>query len=289
MRILLVGAQGQVGSAISRVFANTDLVALAKQELDITEPHSINAVCSIYQPKLIINAAAYTSVDKAESESESAFNINHEGALNLAKTCHALQIPLIHLSTDYVFDGTKNNPYHEEDIPNPNGVYALSKWQGEEAIRVTCPQHIILRVSWVFGREGHNFVKTILKLAQTRDTLNIVADQYGAPTYADDIARALLDITQQLSVNPCWGTYHFCNLPATTWYEFACAIVGIARSYTTLKVTQINPILTKDYPTPAKRPSNSRLACDKIRDVFHVTCADWQGGLHETVRTYLNV
>ncbi|MDX2164825.1 MAG: dTDP-4-dehydrorhamnose reductase [Gammaproteobacteria bacterium] len=266
MKILVTGAKGQVGSEIIKRLPNC--VAYDRDELDITDIKQIRNKIQEHMPNVVINCAAYTAVDKAESESDLAFLINKTGPENLAKVCEENKIFLMHLSTDYIFDGTKNAPYVETDQANPQSVYGESKWQGEEAVRKYCKNYLILRVSWVFGEYGHNFVKTMLRLAKEKTELKIVSDQVGCPTYAGDIADVLLSISK----NPKIGTYHYCGKPVTNWYEFAKVI---------LKDKDINiiPIKTTDYPTLAKRPQNSVLNCDLFTRTFNIGLSEWQNGL----------
>lgn len=283
--ILLTGAGGQVGFEINRLAAEqrVDLIGLSRQILDIGDSQAVDQTISRYRPGLVINAGAYTAVDKAEAERESAFRANRQGPAHLADACHRHQIPLIHLSTDYVFDGSKSGAYLEDDAAAPTGVYGQSKWEGEEEVRSRLPQHLIIRVSWVFGPHGHNFVKTMVRLAAERDSLQVVADQRGCPTSATDIARTLLLLA--MSFDPArpdtpWGTYHYCGQPATTWHEFAEAIVQTATTMNLLnRVIPVHPIATHEYPTPAKRPANSVLDCRKIRRNLAVEQPDWHDGL----------
>lgn len=288
MKILLAGAAGQVGQAIVAAFqqySQHQLIACTRAELDITDLAALHIAVHQYRPDMLINAAAYTAVDKAEQEPELAFAINALGAENLAKVCQALAIPFVHLSTDYVFDGIKTQAYVETDATNPQGVYGMSKWQGEQAIRALWPQHYIVRVSWVFGVHGHNFVKTMLRLAAERDELRVVADQYGAPTSAASIAACLGSMLPFIEQRQHCGTYHYTNQPVTTWYDFATEIIGQARARTPLKVQSLTAIASEDYPTPAKRPANSALNSDKIQQQFGVSSPAWQEELHTVLTT----
>lgn len=286
MKILLTGAAGQVGQAIVAAFQHYpqhQLIACTRTELDITDLAALHMAVHQYRPDVLINAAAYTAVDKAEQEPELAFAINALAAENLAKVCQSLAIPLVHLSTDYVFDGTKAQAYVETDVANPQGVYGVSKWQGEQAIRALCPQHYIVRVSWVFGVHGHNFVKTMLRLAAERTELRVVADQHGAPTSAASIAACLASMLPFIEQRQHCGTYHYTNQPVTTWYDFATEIIRQARALTPLQVQTLSAIGSEDYPTPAKRPANSALNSDKIQQQFGVSSPAWQ----EELRTLL--
>ncbi len=291
MKLLLVGAKGQVGQevALRAMTAGHRLLALDYAELDITDPQAVERTVSEYGPEAIINAAAYTAVDKAEQEPAPAFAVNRDGPAYLAANCARLGIPLLHISTDYIFDGGKPAPYLEDDPAAPLGVYGLSKWEGEQAVRRALSNHIILRVSWLFGIHGHNFVKTILRLARERDELRVVADQQGCPTYAGDIAAVLLALVDRIATarDLAWGTYHYCGTPATTWCDFARSIVELAGAYQALKVSEIVPITSADYPTPAARPANSVLDCSRFRECFGIEPHSWRRGL-ETMLKSLN-
>ena len=274
--ILITGAGGQVAEALSSMDSTIDRINLSRQDLDITDTSAVKTKLNNIEPMLVINAAAYTAVDKAESEAEVAFAVNEMGCKNLAQACAELEIPLFHVSTDYVYDGTKGSPYVESDEPMPRSVYGLSKLAGERALEQACPRHIILRTSWLFSETGNNFVKTMLRLASERTELNIVSDQRGCPTSANSIAGALLLLAEQY-VNEGslpWGTYHFSNRPGTTWFDFAKEVfhqAGLDDRIT------INPIPTTEYPTPATRPENSILDCSKFFKNFpYIEQADWR-------------
>ncbi len=283
--ILLTGAGGQVGFELKRLAAEKSipLIGLTRQQLDIGDEQAVHRIIHQHQPALVINGAAYTAVDKAEQDRESAFRANRLGPANLATACHRHQIPLIHLSTDFVFDGGKTEAYQEDDPVAPLGAYGQSKWEGEEEVRTRLAQHLIIRVSWVFGPHGHNFVKTIMRLAAERDSLRVVADQRGCPTSATDIACALLALATDYDKADCdtvWGTYHFCGSPPSTWHSFAESIVQAAWTMGLLDHTiPVHPIGTDQYPTPAQRPANSILDCRKIRQTFALEQPDWHEGL----------
>ncbi|MEH6457481.1 MAG: dTDP-4-dehydrorhamnose reductase [Cocleimonas sp.] len=284
MKILITGKNGQVGSCLVDLLeAQTELsfLALDREELDITDPIQVNKKVIEFQPNIIINAAAYTAVDKAEQECELANAINRYGPQNLAHAANKVNAAIIHISTDYVFDGDSAESYNELDVTAPQGQYGRSKLAGEQAVAQACPKHVILRTAWVFGEHGNNFVKTMLRLAKTRDSLGVVADQFGGPTYAGDIANAILTISNQIAHdNHAYGIYHFSGFPHVSWHTFAEKIFEIALGQDILaKPIKVNPITTLDYPTPAKRPANSRLNCDKIHNAFGIKQSDWQAAL----------
>ena len=283
MRILITGARGQIGQELLYSAPNGWQVhGLSSSELDITDAQQVLSVVQLLQPQLIINTAAYTAVDQAESDRQRADAVNHLGAENIAKAAHSLGCPLLHLSTDYVFSGEHKQPYTEHDTAAPCSVYAVSKWLGEQAVREYCPQHIILRTSWVFGMHGNNFVKTILRLGQERDALSIVSDQVGGPTSARSIAQVLWQIAQQYQSKHSytWGTYHFSGAPTCSWYAFAGEIFKQA---TELKLIKRSPVLTpissSDYPTAAQRPAYSVLDNTKINQQLNMTQSDWTSEL----------
>jgi dTDP-4-dehydrorhamnose reductase len=287
--VLLVGAKGQVGHEVVRLAQERQIVltALDRMQLDITDAEAVNKVVTELRPGLLINTAAYTAVDLAENEKLLAMAVNRDGPANLAAACVKNNTPLIHLSTDYVFDGHNKEPYREDDPANPTGIYGLSKWEGEMALRERLTKHLILRVSWVFGVHGNNFVKTILRLCREKDELGVVADQHGCPTAAVHIAQALLTLAARIIVGEGipWGTYHYCGRPATTWAGFAEEIIKQARAEGMIDhPVTIRPIRTSDYPTPARRPENSVLGCGKIADAFGVSAGSWQEGLRDMLQ-----
>ncbi|MCI0507728.1 MAG: dTDP-4-dehydrorhamnose reductase [Gammaproteobacteria bacterium] len=286
MKILVLGANGQVGRELPEAvrlsnMKDIEVIALDRHALDITRQAAVQQSITETQPSLVINAAAYTAVDKSEQEPAIAFAVNRDAPGYIAKACANDGIPLLHISTDYVFDGEKPGSYGEDDDVNPLGIYGQSKWEGEEAIRRNLEQYIILRTSWVFGVYGKNFVYTMINLARQREELSVVHDQHGCPTPARAIAITLLDISRKIADGGFneWGTYHYCGQPATNWHHFAGAIINASQDKFAFKVKHINPISTREYPTPAKRPKNSVLNCDKIRNVFGIEQADWSDGL----------
>jgi dTDP-4-dehydrorhamnose reductase len=291
MRILITGSNGQVGFCLVKLLEKKkwDFLALDKSQLDITNLQAVEQIILAYKPDVVINAAAYTAVDKAESDLENVYKINSDGVRNLAVASNKISAAIFHISTDYVFSGEAPEPYVEDDIIAPLGAYGLSKLKGEQEAISNNPKHIILRTAWVFGEHGNNFVKTMIRLGRDREQLNIVGDQFGGPTYAGDISSALLKIAQQYeqSKNLSWGVYHFSGHPYVSWFEFAESIFsevdqqGIYNKHIPL----LKAITTADYPTPARRPSNSRLNCSKIQENFNINMSDWKKAL-KNIRTY---
>lgn len=273
MKALILGARGQVGTDIvlTAPLYNIQALAYGSKELDVTDLEALERVVHQLQPDIIINASAYTAVDKAESESEQAYLVNHTGAENIGKVAKKSGAPVLHISTDYVYAGDKETAYIETDRTAPLGVYGASKLAGEEALSRVCPESLILRTAWVYGCHGNNFVKTMLRLAAQRDELSVVSDQYGCPTYSADIAHTLLKIVKhyQRTGNLAWGVYHYSGSDPVSWYDFANQIFTLAKQQGLLsKVPNVKPIVTDEYPTPAKRPHNSRLDCGKILSNF---------------------
>jgi dTDP-4-dehydrorhamnose reductase len=285
IKILVTGASGQLGHCLVEQLSNIDNITLKaydREALDITNQQAVSDAISSFKPDFIVNGAAHTAVDKAESEPERAYAINEQGPSNLAKSAQAVNATLIHVSTDYVFDGTKQSPYCEIDIPNPQGIYGKSKLAGELAVAKYCTKYIILRTAWVFGENGNNFVKTMLKLGSTRSELGIIGDQFGGPTYAGDIAAAIIIITKHIEVNSVCpsGVYHYSGTPHVSWYQFATKIFENAKVNNTLSsVPIVNKIKAVEYPLPAPRPSNSRLNCELIDSIFSIKPSDWRQAL----------
>ena len=290
--ILVTGATGQLGSELQRRAARFNVMAegLPSAQLDITDAQAVREAVLRSGAGVVVNAAAYTAVDKAESESARAYAVNRDGTSHLAAACAEANIPFIHVSTDYVFDGTKVTPYTEDDRVHPVSVYGASKEAGEQALRNAWPRHIILRTAWVYSVFGNNFVKTMLRLARERDSLRVVADQRGCPTAAGDLAEAILHIAQRIKAGDelAWGTYHYCGAGSTTWHGFAEAIVQLAAPALGRSVPVI-PITTADYPTSAKRPANSVLDCSKIRTLLGIEPRPWRESLKEVIAELLDV
>lgn len=282
---LVLGANGQVGRALQSVLASRDDVTFwTRDQADLAQPQALKAALQQMQPTAIINAAAYTAVDKAEQEVTLAMAVNAESVAVLAAYCAARKIPLVHFSTDYVFDGSGEMPWREDDRPAPINAYGRSKLAGEQAIVASGCNYLIFRTSWVYDESGHNFVNTMLRLGCERELLNVVADQIGAPSYARHLAQAAVRcLTHSLQVTAFpKGIYHLCNAGETSWHGFAETIFDRARALGwPITITGLHAISTADYPTPAKRPHNSRLSTAKLHDQFSLTMPDWQDALAE--------
>jgi dTDP-4-dehydrorhamnose reductase len=282
MKILLTGKDGQVGIALHKKLASIgEVIATNRNELDLENSDAIRIFIEKIKPDMIINAAAYTDVDKAETEIELARKVNAEAPKVLAEKASELNIPIIHFSTDYVFDGLKKEPYLETDQINPQSVYGETKWKGEEGVR-NHKKHIILRTSWVFSSRGENFLKTILKLIQEKSSLNIVSDQKGTPTSTDAIADVTYKIVETILNKhnfKDFGTYHLTLDGETNWYQYACFITDEAIRLglkTTMTSQDIKPISSHEHPTVAKRPMNSRFNATKIKNTFMLEFQDWK-------------
>ena len=297
MKILVLGANGQVGSELSAQIDNVlaadrnrfTVIFAGRSTVDVSDLDALRDFLGCHDPNWIINATAYTSVDSAESEVSQAYSVNEHAVRVLAHYCATNDANLIHISTDYVFDGSGELPFYEDSEVAPLGVYGASKLAGEEVVRATLERHIILRTAWVFGASGGNFVKTMLRLAETRSELGVVGDQYGAPTSAKGIAKAIAIILSQMSeaesLDERWGTYHYTGKPFVSWAEFAREIFLRANQLTIISTTPtVSAIATEQYPTPAKRPHNSRLDCSKIKETFGIEPDDW----HESLEEMLN-
>jgi dTDP-4-dehydrorhamnose reductase len=294
MKILLTGKEGQVGFALHKKLASLgQVVATNRQELDLGNPEAIKTFIDKIKPDIIINPAAYTQVDKAESEKLLAHQINAIAPQVLAERASELHIPIIHFSTDYVFDGLKHEPYLETDQANPQSVYGQSKWEGEEAVRQHT-KHIILRTSWVYGSHGQNFLKTILKLTQEKSSLNVVSDQMGTPTSSDVLADVTFSVVKAISNNPSFkdfGTYHVTSMGDTDWFHYACFILDEAKRLglqTLMTSKDIKPISSDAYPTLAKRPMNSRLDTTKIKKTFMLELPHWKEEVKKVLKEIIH-
>ncbi len=289
--ILITGANGQVGFELQRSLAPSGgVVALARAQMDLANEADILAALREHKPQIIVNPAAYTAVDRAESDAEQAMAVNAVAPGIMARWAADNGAWLVHYSTDYVFDGTKPDPYVEEDAANPQSVYGESKWLGEEAVRAAGAPHVILRTSWVYGHHGNNFLKTILRLAQEKNSLNVVADQIGAPTSAALIADVTHTIVERLAGSKVRddlsGTYHLSARGSTSWHGYAAHIVRQASAgnfKVMLALDALKPISTSEYPTPAKRPANSRLDCTRLMDRFDIALPAWEVGVSDVV------
>jgi dTDP-4-dehydrorhamnose reductase len=286
VRLLIFGGRGQLGQELATLCEKNDLAAMlcARSECDITDTDRVVSAYKTATPSVVINAAAYTNVDRAEAEPELAFQVNRDGPKVLAEVSAAQKIPLIHVSTDFVFDGTKAQAYLESDTVAPLGVYGLSKEAGEVEVRSIHEHHIIVRTGWVYGRFGRNFLKTMLDLSATRDGWGVVSDQVGTPTAASDLAGALLVAAEKASKNDAdWGTYHFAGPTEATWYELAKGIV-FAQSEITGRSPSVSAISSESYLSAARRPLNSRLNSDLFAARFGKRGGSWQDRVPEIVR-----
>lgn len=281
MRILLLGQHGQLSHELqSSLSGQAELLVLGSAQLDLSQPQQIRQQVRALKPDLMINAAAHTAVDQAESEPELAFAINATAPGILAEEAADLGAPLLHYSTDYVFDGRKSSPYNEDDEPNPLSVYGRSKLAGEQAIAAVGGAHLILRTSWVYSRHGRNFLLTMQRLLQERDSLNVVSDQIGAPTWAGSIAQASVQLIKhwQEGRSGPWGIYHLTALGETSWFGFASAIAAQLQAQGK-PVAALQAIPSSAYPTPAQRPLNSRLDCARLQRDWQIQLPDWQTAL----------
>lgn len=290
-KLLLLGANGQVGHALQLALRAPsapafELKTITRNELDLGDLLAAQALVLKFKPDWIVNAAAYTAVDKAEAEPELAHIVNADLPKVLAQAAHEVGAALVHYSTDYVFDGHATNAYTETDNVNPQSVYGQSKWAGEQGVRLHCARHLLLRTCWVFGTHGGNFLKTMLRLAQQKTVLRVVADQWGAPTSAELIAHTTLALIRQATRQPLWGTYHLSARGRTNWHAYASAAIASAQQLgltTMLDVGDIEAIPAADYPTPAPRPSNSCLSTDKLATQLGHALPIWQDGMHNTL------
>lgn len=294
-RLLITGSQGQIGTMLLqrlKADAHYKVFAFNRTELDVTDKGAVMQCVTTVKPDAIINAAAYTSVDRAEIETERAMQVNAEGVKYLAQAAKQQGALFVHLSTDYVFGGDSDIPYTEQDNPLPLTQYGRSKCLGEQAIMAENPAYIILRASWVFGEYGQNFVKTMLRLGAEHSHLNVVNDQVGGPTYAGDIADAIAVILRRYFDEGSQikrGIYHFTGMPYVSWHEFAQAIFTEAVAQGVLpQAPTVNAIPSAAYPTPAQRPASSRLALDKIAKDFGIAPSDWQVALKQVISDYKN-
>ena len=279
MRLAVTGKNGQVVSALQALAGpDLEIVALGRPELDLARPDTVFKALRDAKPDVVVSAAAYTAVDKAESEPDIAFAVNRDGAKAVARAANDIGVPVIHISTDYVFDGTKTTAYVENDPTGPASVYGRSKLEGEHAVSENTENYAILRTAWVYSEYGSNFVKTMLRLSESRDEVNVVADQFGCPTSANDIAVAIVLIARKLATDPAphlRGVFHMSGTGETNWAGFAKQIFEFSAENGG-KSMIVNDITTAQYPTPARRPANSRLDCSKLEEVYGIRLPEWQ-------------
>jgi dTDP-4-dehydrorhamnose reductase len=291
MKILITGGEGQLGTELiaqSKAYG-IEILAPTMVEMDLTHPSNVDRFWNDFQPAAVINAAAYTAVDRAESEPELAFAVNAEAPAYIARRCSREGIPLIHISTDYVFDGRKGSPYLEDDPLAPLGVYGRSKADGESAVRSALDRHLIIRTAWLYSAHGANFVKTVMRLAAQRDELRVVDDQVGSPTHAQDLAGAILSIAGRIDAKGAfpWGTYHYCGNGVTSWYGLARQVIELLVAAGRMASFRLTPISTAEYPTPARRPAYSVLDCRRIEAAFGITRPPWQTSVAQAVHRLL--
>lgn len=294
MTILLIGKDGQLGQELqTHLSESNDIKAVGRETLDLSATDQIRQIIHELQPNVIVNAAAYTAVDKAETDIELANTINGTAPTVMAEAAQSCGATLIHVSTDYVFDGTKNTPYLEDDPTNPLGAYGQSKLLGEQGVRERCDRHLILRTAWVYGAGGKgNFVKTMLRLGKDRDELRVVVDQVGTPTWTGHLADVIVQIISKLNATTDkahfpFGTYHVTNSGAISWYDFAIAIFEEAACLNVpLKIKRVVPITTAEYPTPTKRPAYSVLSHQKITSLLDASPPHWRKDLRQMLKAY---
>ncbi|TGQ66907.1 MAG: dTDP-4-dehydrorhamnose reductase [Mesorhizobium sp.] len=293
MRLLVTGREGQVATSLLEAgqrHADVDVIAIGRPELDLAKPETVIDAIAAGKPDIVVSAAAYTAVDQAEDEPDQAFAVNAAGAGKVAQAAARLGVPVIHLSTDYVFDGTKRDAYLETDQTAPRSVYGASKLAGEEAVAAANPRHLILRTAWVYSPFGKNFVKTMLRLAADRDEISVVADQWGNPTSALDIADAVLHAAARLHGGrdfTAFGTYHLAGTGETNWSGLARHVLAASQANDG-PWARVRDIATQDYPTKARRPANSRLSSAKFTTRFGWTAPDWRNSTEQVVRRILS-
>jgi dTDP-4-dehydrorhamnose reductase len=295
-RILLTGKNGQLGFELQRSLSPlAEIFSVGHKDGDLSNERTLRTLIQQIRPDIIVNAAAYTAVDKAESEPEIANAVNHHALKIIGEEAQKLSTPVIHYSTDYVFNGTKKTPYVETDAADPQGVYGQTKLAGELALAKACSKHIIFRTSWVLGTYGNNFAKTMLRLATTKENLNVVADQFGAPTtsalLADTSAHVVARMLRADAAEVPFGVYHLSASGRTNWHEYAKYVIAIAHEYgksLTLPTENIKAITTAEYPTPAKRPKNSSMNTDKFQNTFGLILPNWQIGVRHVLQQVLS-
>jgi dTDP-4-dehydrorhamnose reductase len=292
MRIAVTGKQGQVAQSLAEIGPGrgVEIVLVGRPELDLQDASTVHNAIAGARPDVIVSAAAYTAVDKAESEREAAFAVNAAGAEAVAKAASRLGVPVIHLSTDYVFDGLLDRPYSEDDKVGPASVYGASKLEGERLVSSATPDHLILRTAWVYSPFGNNFVKTMLRLGETRAELGVVSDQFGCPTSALDIAQAVIAAAQRVASDPSpdlRGVFHLTGSGQASWADFAEHVFNSAEAAGRAPVN-VNRITTADYPTPARRPTNSRLSGERLQQQYGIRLPEWRGSTDIVVKRLLS-
>jgi dTDP-4-dehydrorhamnose reductase len=294
VRLFVIGTEGQVARSLCELAINTPnstILCSARPNVDLLRPASIERTLSSFAPDLVINPAAYTAVDRAETEPEIAFATNRDGAGNVAAAAARIGVPIIHLSTDYVFDGKKNGPYLETDSVAPQGIYGKSKLEGELSVAAANERHIVLRTSWIYAPFGNNFVRTMLRLSRERDKLTVVDDQIGCPTFAPDLAFAIVEIARKVLSNH-WdkrfaGITHICGPDEVSWFAFARKIMQLSKEISGHSV-EVEAIPTTSYPTAALRPKNSRLCCDRLASIFDVRMPPLESSLEKCMKRLLS-
>jgi len=287
MKILITGAGGQLGHETQRMLQNkgVNIIGIGRKDVDFSQPQQVAAYIASHRADWVINCAAYTQVDKAEDDAELAFRVNRDSAKAVAEGVQSYAGRLLHISTDFIFDGEQSHPYRENDTAHPLGVYGQSKWEGEQAVQKILPDATILRTAWVYGAHGNNFIKTILRLACEREELGIIDEQVGSPSWTFDISQAMYALIEK----DCAGIYHFTNEGVASWYDFALAAINTAKSLGfKLKIKRIKPIPVSAYPTPAARPSYSVLSKEKIRAVLDYDIPHWQTSLETMLQQLKN-
>ena len=288
MKILLTGSKGQLGREVveAGIHSGLEIIPMDLPEIDITDFENLAGIFSDLKPSIVINAAAYTAVDLAETQKNICFATNLDGPADLSRLCNNNKAHLVHISTDYVFDGRTNTPYREYDPVSPINVYGQSKAQGEKAVLAMNGRHIIIRTSWLYGRYGKNFVKTMLRMGQEKKSIDVVNDQYGCPTCAYDLSEAIIDIVRQILEGKSYtsGVYHYCGKGITTWYEFALSIFQIATELGLKEIPHLTPISTSQFPTAAKRPLYTALDCSQIEHTFGIRIKSWEKSLKKTIQ-----
>lgn len=287
MKLLVIGKSGQLAQAIRMCASTPDvrIVFAGRPDVDVARAMTVRHALETHQPSVVVNTAAHTAVDQAETERERAFAINDAGADHVARACHDHGVPLIHISTDYVFDGRKAQPYAELDAINPLNVYGASKANGEDRVREVCPQHIILRTSWLFSVYGQNFIKTMLRLAASREAVHVVNDQTGSPTCATSLATGILAIAQVLNQSPTsvlWGTYHAAGSSSASWFDLARYALKKSEELAG-PTAKVLPVSTAAYNAAAQRPLDTRLNCEKLLGRFEIALPDWRVGVSRCV------